>query len=96
MLDDIAEQSCNCEEGEQYRQQLYEKDHIQKKIERYFPDESDLKDLVDGCADAVMGFVAKKITIVTNDNRDNKVTFTITRKRGITEIKKVVQEEELL
>ena len=95
-LNEIAEQSCDCEEGEQYRQQLYEKNHIQKKIEQYFPDESNLKDLVDGCADAVMSFVAKKITIVTNDMKNNKVTFSITRKKGITEIKKVTQEEELL
>ncbi|MBQ7615660.1 MAG: hypothetical protein IJU77_11490 [Butyrivibrio sp.] len=96
MLNDIAEQSCQCEEGEEFRKQEYEKNHVQKKIEQYFPDESDMKDLVDGCADAVMSFVAKKITIVTNDNKNNKVTFSITRKKGITEIKKVTQEEELL
>lgn len=96
MLNSIAERQCHCEQGEGFRNMEYERNAVQKKIEQHFPEESQLKTLVDACSDAVMKFVAKKVTIITTDKNNARITYNITRKNGGTEIKKVTQEEDLL
>ena len=96
MLNDIATDQCDCDEGAEWRVHVFERNHVIKKIEEYFPEESELKQNVKLSAEAVINGVANRITIVTNDINDNTVTYNILRTKAGTRIKKVTKLEEMV
>ena len=87
-LDRIAEESCNCPEGEPARQQAYEDAHIERQIIEYDFESDEIRDIVQKLAYAVSHFVIKKASISTEDKKGNEITYSVSKKKGITDIKK--------
>ncbi len=89
-LNKMAEEDCNCAEGEPARKQAYEDAYIERQIIEYEFESEEIKGLIQKLAYAVSHFVIKKSQIVTQDSSGNEITYSISKKKGVTEIKRKV------